>query len=333
MHCGAVRRPQPRLPRCTGRSDPRIGLFELDCSLATSMRIQCCRVNTRGRRSPVATVPGRRHPRQRVPEGIARRPEWQPRVWRQRMIPLHARWQSADRWQARAMGREDQLCPVASTGTVTPPLGCHISPVCGCTGTSTSSAAGSLSPGPARSSRFVPSPAGSSSARARLRSSATGPGTSSTGQPLAATTTWAMATPAGMSRYSPSRCHSAPVASNSGQSMTGRSVGPGSRTIACGRSRTTCQHPQSSILVRIGRSHPTQARFGLSLPSIPVQYPAARSRISLVPRMSPGASRTVSDGPSDRLPDGAKIPRAAASCVPISCQGSQGGPYGSGSTA
>ncbi|WP_371675424.1 hypothetical protein [Streptomyces sp. NBC_01276] len=58
---------------------------------------------------------------------------------------------------------------------------------------------------------------------------------------------------------------------SSARSMTGRSGGPSSRTTACGTSRTTCQHPQSSILVPTGRSQPRQARFGPSLPSIPMQ--------------------------------------------------------------
>ncbi|WP_235502629.1 hypothetical protein, partial [Kitasatospora sp. Root187] len=51
----------------------------------------------------------------------------------------------------------------------------------------------------------------------------------------AATTTWASATPAGMSRYSLSLCQSAPSVASSAQSMTGRSGGPGNRTTACGR--------------------------------------------------------------------------------------------------
>jgi hypothetical protein len=209
MRCEAGRRPRPRLPRCTGRSDPRIGLFELDCSLATSMRIQCCRVNTRGRRSPVATVPGRLHPRQGVPEGIARRPGWQPQVWRQRIIPLHARWQSADRRQAGAMGREGQLGPERNLDGHSHAAAARLPHLAGLRMHRHQHQLGGrlTAPGPTRSSRFVPSPAGSSSARARLRSSATDPGTSSTGQPMAATTTWARATPAGMSRYSPSRCH------------------------------------------------------------------------------------------------------------------------------
>ncbi|MFF5362038.1 hypothetical protein ACFY4I_21985 [Streptomyces scabiei] len=86
-----------------------------------------------------------------------------------------------------------------------------------------------------------------------------------------AITTWVRATPAGKSRYSLSRCRSAPVTSSSAQSMIGCSGGPGSRTTACGSSRTTCRHPQSSIRVPTGRSQPRQARFGPSLPSMPMQ--------------------------------------------------------------
>ncbi|WP_457028574.1 hypothetical protein [Kitasatospora sp. P5_F3] len=83
--------------------------------------------------------------------------------------------------------------------------------------------------------------------------------------------TWASATPAGMSRYSLSLCHSAPSAASSAQSMTGRSGGPGNRTTACGRSRTICHCPQSSIRDPTGHPQSRQARFGPPLPLIPMQ--------------------------------------------------------------
>lgn len=46
---------------------------------------------------------------------------------------------------------------------------------------------------------------------------------------------------------------------------------------------------------------------------------------SLVPRMSPGARRTVSDGPLDSAPNGAKRPRSAASGAPTSSHCRHGG--------
>lgn len=196
--------------------------------------------------------------------------------------------------------------------------------------TSTSSAVGSLSPGLARSSRFVPSPAGSSSARTRLRSSATGPGTTSTGQPLAATTTWARATPAGMSGYSLSRCQSAPVASSSGQSMTGRSAGrAAARSPAGGVGRPASIRNRPSSF---GSADRTPHREGSVCPSR--LSPCSNLRLARASAWCRACHRARAGRcPTVRLPDGVKIPRAAASCVPISCRGRRGGPYGSGSTA